>query len=265
MKYRMQLTFLIGALAVFLAACSAESERNEPVATTTGGTSTTTAPASEAKKRDHALLRVINAITDKGAMDVNDDNGKVISAVSYKQVTPYTELHSEVQTLRLFPTGQENVKPMATNSEIMTAGNHYTAIALLGADGKATLRVVGDNLTPPMAGQVKIRVINAATDAGKLSFYLQGKNRALFDGVNFQSVTGYMEIDATPVMLEVRPEGQQKALLTVTNVKFEPLKIYTIVVMGKAKGSPKLEATVIEDVLVGAPPSTPPPTPYAGY
>lgn len=59
----------------------------------------------------------------------------------------------------------------------------------------------------------------------------------------------------------MRGEGQPKALLTVSNVNFAPLKIYTIVIMGKAKGTPKLEATVVEDELIGAPPTTPAPTP----
>src|SRR5947207_3132552 len=113
MKHRMQLTLLTCALAVLLAACSAESERNEPVASKANGTPSTAVPASEAKKRDHALLRLINALPDTGATDVNDDNGKVISAVKYKQVTPYVEMKSEVQTLRLLPMGQQNAPPLA--------------------------------------------------------------------------------------------------------------------------------------------------------
>jgi hypothetical protein len=192
---------------------------------------------------------------------VKDDQGNVISVVNYKQVTPYNELHSEVQTLRLLPMGQLNAQPLATNNELLRAGGHYTALALPGPDGKASLRVINDNLTPPLAGKAKVRVINAAADAGEIDVYAQGNNKALFDGVNFQMVTNYAEVDAATITLEVRPEGQPKVLLTVPNVNFEPLKIYTIVVMGKAKGSPKLEATMVKDELIGAPPSTPPPTP----
>src|SRR5258706_476373 len=83
--------------------------------------------------------------------------------------------------------------------------------------------------TPSTAGKAKVRVINAAAGAGELDIYAQGNNNAHFDGVNFQTVTGYDEVDAMPVTLEVRLKGQQKALLTVPNVNFEPLKIYTIV------------------------------------
>ena len=261
MKYRRQLTLLMGVLTVLLTACSGESERSEPVATTAGGTPSTAAPAAEVKRRNHALLRVINAFPDLAGADVKDDQGNAISVVNYKQVTPYVELNSEVHTLRLLPTGEPNAQPLATNNELLVAGRHYTAIALPGTDGKAVLGVVNDNLTPPMADQAKIRFINATSDVSELDVYKRGNNKALFDGVRFQTVTNYSEVVATPVTLEVRPEGQQKVLLTLQNVKLEPLKIYTIVVMGKSKGTPKLEATVIEDQLIGAPPSTPLPTP----
>jgi Domain of unknown function (DUF4397) len=266
MKHRSQLTLLItlliGALALFLAACSPEAERNEPVATTVAsGTPTTASPAAEVKKRERALLRVIHALPGLNQADLKDDQGTIISLTNYKQVTPYSELKSEVQTLRLTPLGQANAQPLATNNEVMMAGRHYTAIVLPDKNGKAELRVINDNLTPPLEGKVKVRVINAAADIGEIDVYAQGNKEPLFTGVNLQTVTDYNEIAAGTTTLEVRPEGQPKALLTVPNVKLEPLKIYTIVVLGKSKGTPKLETTVITDELVGAPPSTPAPTP----
>jgi len=39
--------------------------------------------------------------------------------------------------------------------------------------------------------------------------------------------------------LEVRPEGQDKSVLTVPNANFEKGKYYTIVVTGHSKGMPK--------------------------
>jgi hypothetical protein len=50
---------------------------------------------------------------------------------------------------------------------------------------------------------------------------------------------------------EVRPEGQEKAVLTVPNANFEKGKLYTIVVTGHAKGTPKLQALMVEDQLGG--------------
>ena len=49
--------------------------------------------------------------------------------------------------------------------------------------------------------------------------------------------------------LEVRPEGQNNPVLTIPNAKFNANTTYTVVVIGKAKGTPKLEAMIIEDKL----------------
>jgi hypothetical protein len=51
--------------------------------------------------------------------------------------------------------------------------------------------------------------------------------------------------------LEVRPEGKNNAVLTIPNVKFNAGETYTIVLTGKVKGMPKLEAIVVEDKLGG--------------
>jgi hyperosmotically inducible protein len=40
--------------------------------------------------------------------------------------------------------------------------------------------------------------------------------------------------------------------MTIPNVKFNANNTYTVVITGKAKGMPKLEATIVEDKLVGA-------------
>jgi len=52
---------------------------------------------------------------------------------------------------------------------------------------------------------------------------------------------------------EVRPEGQDNAVLTVPNANFEKGKYYTIVVTGHSKGMPNLQALLIEDQLAGTP------------
>src|SRR5262249_33424795 len=171
MHYRTNLVLLTCVLATILAACSSESERTEPVTTTAGGTPSTVAPAAHVKKRDNALVRVTDAMPVGGAVDLSDDKGKTFSQITYKQVTPYKEIHSESRPLRLLPASDGSARPLAQNNEIMTAGKHYTVIALQAADGKPVLRVINDNLTPPSPGKAKIRVINASPDAGEIGFY----------------------------------------------------------------------------------------------
>lgn len=262
LKYRLTSFTLASLLA---AACAIESRRNEPVTTTTDKGSSTAPPAKEAEKRGRALVRVIHAVPGGAAGDIFADNTKAFPGVAYKTVTPYRELSDDRHDFRLRPAGHDAAPPLAEQSENFSGGKHYTVIALpTDATAKeVTLKIVADNLVPPPAGKAKVRVIQASPDAGEIDIYAKGQERALFSRLDFKSEAGYAEIDPMSVTLEVRPEGKKDSLLTVPGVRFEVGKIYTLIVTGRTKGTPKLEAIKVEDQLTGptGEPVTASPTP----
>jgi hypothetical protein len=102
-----------------------------------------------------------------------------------------------------------------------------------------------------------VRVIHASADAGEVDVYAREGNKKLLGSVDFRNATSYSEFDRMSGTIEVRPAGKTNAVLTIPNAKFGAGDIYTIVVVGKAKGTPKLEAMIMEDKLDGA--STTPP------
>jgi hypothetical protein len=246
--------FLLGAALalLFLAACASESQRTEPVTTTTDNGASTAPPAKEADKRDKALVRVVHALPGFAAVDTYIGSAKEFNDVTYKTVTPYKEVPNVRAVFAIKPTGKEAAEPFAQNSEGVSGGDHYTAIALPDTDGKAMLKVISDKLTPPPAGKASVRFINASPDAGEVDVVIKGKDDNLFGGVNADSVTNYKEVDPATLSLEVRPQGKKNVLLTVPAVGFDAGHLYTIVMTGKAKGAPKLESIKIDDQLMGA-------------
>lgn len=243
---------LLSALLAIVSACGG-SNQNQPVTTTTntnGAANTTTAPpAGQVEDRDNVLARVVHAIPGAGAVDVFAENNKAFTNVAYKSVTPYREIPDDRQTFRVRPTGQDTATPLVEDAEGFSDGQHYTIIALPTDDGRADLRFVRDNITAPSSGKAKVRVIHAAAGVGEVDVYARGNNDALFDGVNFPSESSYNEIDPFTGTLEVRREGQNTAVLTIPNARFEAGKIYTIIVVGRATGTPRLEAVIVEDQL----------------
>jgi hypothetical protein len=254
--------FSLGVVLALLlmAACTPESQRMEPVTTTTDKGATTAPPAKEAEKRDKALVRVIHALPGFAAVDTFVGNTKEFGDITYKTVTPYKEVADVQEQFAIKPAGKESAAPFAQNSEGVSGGDHYTVIAMPAPDGKATLRVVADKLTPPPSGKASVRVINASPDAGEVDVVVTGKDGKLFGGVNPKMVTTYKEVDPTTVTLEVRPQGKNETLLTVPAVTFDAGHLYTIVLTGKAQGAPKLEAVKIDDQLVGGTKTSPSPT-----
>ncbi|MDQ3255599.1 MAG: DUF4397 domain-containing protein, partial [Acidobacteriota bacterium] len=145
----------------------------------------------------------------------------------------------------------DTANPLVEDAEGFADGQHYTIIALPRDETgrEADLRFVRDNITAPSSGKARVRVIHAAAGIGEVDVYARGNNNALFDGVNFPSESSYNEIDPMTGVLEVRREGQTAAALTIPNARFEAGKIYTVIVMGRATGTPRLEAVIVEDQI----------------
>lgn len=248
---------LIFASLLLAAACSSESNQNQPVTTTTNTGTSNAPPAAEVKQRGNALMRIIQVAPGGLSVDVFADDTKVFSVVAYKTTSPYKEVSGERHTFRIRPAGQDTAQPLAENSEGLSDGKHYTVVAWAGTDGKPGLSIVDDDLVPPSSGKAKLRLIHASADAGEVDVYAKEGNKKLLGGVDFRNATSYSEVDPMSGTIEVRPEGKANSVLTIPNAKFDAGNIYTIVVVGKAKGTPKLEAMIVEDKLAGASTTSP--------
>ncbi len=242
MNKRINLGLILATL--FLAgACSSESRQSQPVTSKTDAGTSTAPPAKEVAQRDNALVRVINAVPGATSLDVFADDQKIFQGVSFKSVTPYKELSDKRHTF---------LEPVAENSEGLSGGKHYTIVVMPGTNDKTTLYLVNDHITTPPTEKAQVRVINASPDVGEVDIVDKQGNKKLFSGINIEKGTSYMDVDPTKTTLEVRPEGQDRAVLTVPNANFEKGQYYTIVVTGQAKGTPKLQAVMVEDKLGGA-------------
>ncbi|NOT62350.1 MAG: DUF4397 domain-containing protein [Acidobacteria bacterium] len=233
------------------AACTSESARTEPVTTTTDKGASTAPPAKEVEQRDKSLVRFIHVLPSFAEVDGFVGTAKEFDKVAYRSVTPYKEIPDNQSMFAIKRAGKDGAQPFAQNDEGISGGKHYTAIAMPATDGKATLHVVSDKLTPTAAGKANVRVVHASPDAGEVDVFVKGQTSSLFSGVNPQAVTNYSDVDPMTVTLEVRPQGAKTVALTIPNVSFEAGHLYTIVVAGKAKGTPKLEAIKIDDKLDG--------------
>lgn len=256
MNRQMKVSLLLTAVLFLAAACSNEPKQTQPVISKTNSGTSTAPPAKEAQQRNNALVRVVNAAPGTMAVDVFADDQKTFEAVSFKDVTPYKELSNTGHTFRVRQAGKDTEQPIAENNENLAAGRHYTILVMPGTNDKTTVSIINDNIETPPADKAEVRVIHASPDSGEVDIVDKSGNKKLFSGVNFEKETAYTAVDPMKTTLEVRPEGQDKSVLTVPNANFEKGKYYTIVVTGHSKdskGMPNLQALMIEDQLAGTP------------
>lgn len=234
---------------VATAACGGSNDtENRPVTTTTDKGRTTSPTAAEAESRDHALVRVIHAIPAGATVDLYADDNAEFRGLAYKTITPYKEVDGGRHIFRLRPAGMNTAEPLAENREGLRDGEYYTVVVLPG-DGKepALIRVVDDDVELPDGDKARVRVVHASRDAREIDVFVHGREDALFDGVDFQTVSAYHDIDPIATTLEVRADDATSPMLTVPNVTFEAGKSYTVVIVGQLRSAPKLEAFIVED------------------
>ena len=236
------------ALALFGTAACGRAETSQAPVTTTSPAGQSTAPSSAAaEQRDEAMVRVVHAIPAGAPIDIYAGDLAVFESLAYKAVMPYRVVEGKRYVFSARPAGMPNAKPLSSNTEGLDAGEYYTVFALPGVSQGVHLRVVDDLLTAPATGRAKLRVVHGSSDAGELDLVATGAKTALFDGVDFQSVTSYEEIEPLNGSLEIRADGQAVALATVANAHVEAGRFYTVVIVGNARSTPKLEAFIIED------------------
>jgi len=223
------------------AACNKKTEQPTSTATSEGQTSTAAA-GTTAARQDRALVRFVNADPGHATADLWFGDMKAFSDVAYKAVTPYTELPADRSTFKLRASGQNT--DVATNNEGLYAGRHYTLVAIRKQDGTNILRAVSDDLDAPSAGKAKVRMINAAPNAGELDL-VQARDRKneIFDGIDFDSPTSFKEVE--PGNFEVRHDDNKAPALRLPQLSVQPDKFYTVIITGDRA----VESIRIEDQL----------------
>jgi len=237
---------VVVSVAAALTACDRTETSSAPVTSTTpAGASTAPSPAA-AKHRDEALVRVVHAVPSGTQLDLFAGDLVLFDGLGFKSVTPYRAIDGQRYAFALRPAGMARAKPLSSNTEGLQDGNFYTAFAMPGDGHTPNLRIVNDQLTTPASGKAQLRVVHAGVEAGKVDVRESGSNNVLFHDVDYQTVSDYHEV--APVNGAIEIVGHDKSLANFAG-HLEPGRFYTIVIVGNASGTPRLEAFLIEDAL----------------
>jgi hypothetical protein len=238
------------ALAVLAGGACRADPPEAPVRTTTASGSWTAPSAKQAADRDRALVRVVSAIPGVSRLDLFLDGVKVAEGIEYRTVTPFVEVASGRQALRLRPAGMDTADPLADENHNFSAGQHYTVVIMPGEDGgrAAAIRTFTDPMDVPDEGQAAVRVVHAGADAGRVDVHVQERQVPLVRGLDFQDATDFVAL-APPASLELRPADRTETMMRVANLRLAAGGMYTVVVIGRTRIDPPLETLLLEDRL----------------
>src|SRR5215203_999361 len=115
-------------------------------------------------------IRLVNATTGLGALDLLVDNAAVITGVGTANASDYVLRKADSYQLDLRQTG--NAATLLTTSTKLVADKHQTLVAY-NSGGTMAATILDDEEGDPGRNKAKFRVFNSATaDADKVDVYL---------------------------------------------------------------------------------------------
>lgn len=225
------------------------TETSSAKITTSSPAGTSTVPSSDAARhRENALVRVVHAVPSGTTFDLFAGDLLLFDGLGFKTVTPYRAVDGKRYAFALRPAGMTQAKPLSSNTEDLNNGAFYTAIAMPGDGRGPHLRVVNDHLDAPASGKARLRVVHAGTNAGRIDVRAAGAPAALFDTLDYESVTDYRDVAPMNGEIQVVRAGQSMPV-AATTAHLEAGRFYTLVIVGNASAPASVEAFLIEDAL----------------
>ncbi len=114
-------------------------------------------------------LRVVNATLTHASLDLLVNSASASTAIAADAVSTYVSPASGSVTLQLNDAGSSTA--LATTVPTLAGGNHYTLLAYESGGAVKTL-VLNEDFTLPATGVATLRIVDAATEAGKLDVYI---------------------------------------------------------------------------------------------
>lgn len=238
-------------IAVFLlaAGCDRAETRTANVTTSSPSGTSTVPSAAAARQRNDALLRVLNAVPSASTFDLFAGDLLLFDGLGFKTVTPYRAVDGKRYAMALRPAGMTQAKPLSSNTEDLKDGDFYTAIAMPGDGHGPRLRVVNDHLDSPASGKARLRIVHAGGDAGPVGVRASGAAGALFEGLDYETVTDYKDVAPMNGQLEVISSGGSTPVAAAATAHLEAGRFYTLVIVNNGAAATKVEAFLIEDTL----------------
>lgn len=158
---------------------SSEGWRRRAVLATAAAGLASLAGCGGGADRTKANLRFVNA-SAYGALDLYVDEVQRVSSSAYGAASSYLEIDPDETESRLTRAGSTSTVLSVTPS--LVRKQFYTLVGW-GREGRLKTVLLDDNADAAASGKVKLRVLNAAADAGELDLYLTAEGDSLTDAV----------------------------------------------------------------------------------
>jgi hypothetical protein len=202
--------------------------------------------ASGAQTGDQALVRVAHFAPGllKGDVYVIYVNGRLqLKGVPFKTVSDYLKVKAGKFKVEVREAGEPVSSPPVIAATVnLEAGKAYT-VAVFGQLTSVKAALLTDDMSRPGNSKSKVRLIQAIPGEGAVDLVSGGD--VLISNARFPSASGYQEVPAGSVNVEVRKAGSNQVLAKANNLRLPSGSISSLVAVGGI--GEKLELLDIRD------------------
>jgi hypothetical protein len=202
---------------------------------------------------NNAQIRVVHAIADATALDVDINGTKQITDISFDTVQPssnpatYVSVPSGNDTIEAFVSGSTTNTVLASTNISLSSSTQYTVV-LGGSAASAIAFNLTDNNTVPVSGDVEFRIINASPSGpggsgAAVDVYIVPPGTGLgglqpqISGLSYTQASPYQPLNfaATGYEVIVTPTGNQTPYIQ-QNYVTQTGSITTLVLLDNLQG-----------------------------
>ena len=179
-------------------------------------------------------IRIAHMLPGGPSVDVTVNGVKAFGGTAYKGFTDFLPMPAGKIQVGIVASGTASPTLTEASFEVRDA-LEYTVL-VLGTPDVPKLMLYVDEIRPPAASNVRVRVIHASPDAPKVElFAVSPASVAVSGALGFGQASRYIGFKAGTYSFEARIAGTKTVVLNLKDIRFELGKVYTIVVTGSVK------------------------------
>ena len=177
-------------------------------------------------------VRLLNASPGEASLNGFLGSSTFASSVAYATASDYENVVSGSPVMVIAPPGATTALIAQTLS--LVSGTTYTVLAS-GYPESISAILLTDNISPPPAAKMNLRVINASPSLGIADVYVVAPGTALdtvtptVSALNFQSASSYVPLLPGNYEIDFTPTGQTIVLVKTSTQSFSVGQIRTVV------------------------------------
>lgn len=198
-------------------------------------------------------VRVVHTCSDAPAVDVLANGNMVFQGLKFKSYTEYTPVPPGTYSFQLNVSGT-STNALSTGPVTLGSGHAYTVYAVGRlASGTLNVMITGDDVDAPRQGNVKVRVVHAASTAPTVDVYATAPYAPLaatpaLSGVPFPLAGPALEVPAGVYQARVTVAGTKTVAIDSGRLPLTAGSLRTVVAVDPVTPGGPFELLILPDL-----------------